>query len=115
MFMFDIPVKVKVGGLEYDVEVLDRIRDSQSPVGRCSPMDGSIEVFLGDNDDFMCQTFMHELVHALHYQMGYSGDQIFEDEHYVDGLANALYSLIKDNPGLFKEVEREEIADEIEF
>ena len=112
--MFEIPEKVKVGGLDYEVEILDRIRDSQSPVGRCSPMDGSIEILLGENEDFMCQTFLHELVHAIHYQMGYSGDQIYEDEHYVDGLANALYSLIKDNPGLFDKYEEPEEKPETE-
>lgn len=99
--MFDLPEKIKIGGAEYEVNMVDRIRDSQSPVGRFDVMDGIIEVVDADNPDFVCQTFIHELVHALHYQMGYNGDQLYEDEHYVDGLANALYALVKDNPGLF--------------
>lgn len=107
--MFDLPEKVKVGGAEYEVIMVDRIRDSQSPVGRFDVMDGTIEVVDADNADFVCQTFVHELVHALHYQMGYNGDQIYEDEHYVDGLANAIYAFLKDNPGIFaKKKEAEE-------
>ena len=105
--MFNIPEEVKVGGMNYRIEVVPIIRDSASPVGRLSPHDGLIELMDAESDDFVKQTFLHEMVHALHYQMGYNGDPVIEDEQYVDAMANALYALLTDNPGIFALPEEE--------
>lgn len=110
--MFKIPEDVQIGGAIYDVVITDKIRDSQMPVGRTCATDGVIELSLTESADFMYQTFLHELIHALHYDMGYNGDPAIEDEHYVDGMANALYALLRNNPHIFDWFEDDEEDDE---
>ena len=43
-------------------------------------------------------TFLHELIHTIFYHC-----DIEQDEHVVEALAQALYMIIKDNPGIFKD------------
>jgi len=100
----NIPNIVKVGGVLYTVKVVDEIIDSVNPVGRIIPRLGVIELRSGTSQDYMNTTFIHELIHAIHEHMGLGqtqGEGLSED--YVDGFANALYMVLKDNPKIFSE------------
>lgn len=104
--MFDIPETVKIGGTEYEVNIVPLIRDTLNPVGRLSADASLIEIVEAESESFMKQTFLHELIHGLHYQMGYNGDPDIENERYVDAMANALYALLVDNPEIFTTKEK---------
>lgn len=45
--------------------------------------------------------FIHEMVHAIYFGLGYRD----HDEKRVDELANALHSVIVDNPDVFAPAE----------
>lgn len=86
-----IPKKVKVGGLTYEVEIVDKM-DDDSCVGKTYFQDSKIRIGKA-NPDFMEQVFMHELIHTINGEIG---------ETEVEFLAMSLYQVIKDNPELFK-------------
>lgn len=99
----NIPKKIKVGGQDYSIEIADEIIDTLNPVGRMNPRRGIIELRKTADADFLNATFLHEVIHALHDHMGLSQVESNDlGEDYVDGLANALYMFIKDNPQVFK-------------
>lgn len=92
-----IPKEVKVGGKTYRVEITDRL-----DMGR---LNASAEInyidlvirIVPQHPQKMEADFLHELTHAVRYHLGYTD----QDEKEIDELAQALYMVITDNPGIF--------------
>lgn len=93
-----IPKKLKIGGKVYKVEITDKLTLGSA---NCSG-----EILYNDLVIRICpmakarmeSTFIHEMIHGLFDHLGYCE----QDEKSVDELANALYAVIMDNPGMFK-------------
>lgn len=94
----NIPKKVKIGGRTYQVETTTKLNlgnahfsaevDTCELVIRITPQ--AKQKMEGD--------FLHELIHAIYYHLGYND----HDEKKVEELASALYMVIQDNPGMFE-------------
>lgn len=94
-----IPEKLKVGGKTYAVNITDRLA--------MGTLDYSAEILYSHLEinitpqapEKMEADFLHEMVHSIFDHMGLKG----HDEQQVDGIAQALHMIIKQNPGLFAE------------
>ncbi len=92
-----IPKKVKVGAKVYDVIKTENLKLG---ILNCSAEIDYKELAIRISESTpvkMEADFMHELIHALYDNLGYSD----HDEKQVSELANALHALIEDNPGIF--------------
>lgn len=83
-----IPEKVKIGGIVYNVEVVDDLSDI---VGKLELNKQLIQIANG-KEDYMNVTFLHEVFHAMNVCL---------EETQVEFLAGSLYQIIKDNPIIF--------------
>lgn len=94
----NIPDKIKVGGKVYTVTVTNRL--DMGP-------DYSAEILYSQQEinlrpaapEAQEASLLHELFHAMLAHLGYQE----HDEKLVEGLANTLHMIAKDNPGLFSE------------
>lgn len=87
----NIPSKLKVGGLTYNVEIVDAIEDE----GCAAFIDTQILKIKIEKARYesMNHHFLHEMLHAMNSAL---------DEPTVEYLAMSLYQIIVDNPLLFK-------------
>ncbi len=98
-----IPKKIKIGGKTYTVEITSKMDLGINNV--------SAEILYNDLIIRICPQakakmeadFIHEVVHAIYFGLGYRD----HDEKRVDELANALHSVVVDNPDVFACVEAE--------
>ena len=96
-----IPEKIKIGGKTYTVEITSKMDLGINNV--------SAEILYGDliirvspqATAKMEADFIHEMVHAIYFGLGYRD----HDEKRVDELANALHSVIVDSPDVFAPAE----------
>ena len=86
-----IPKKVKVGGLSYNIEIVDDLGDA-SACGTTDYNKGLITIEKATNKEFEQQVFLHEVLHAINNEM---------PEERIEFLAMALYQFIKENPEVF--------------
>lgn len=86
-----IPKTIKVGGLTYDVEIVEKM-DDDTAVGKTYFQDLKIKIGKA-NPDFMEQVFMHELIHTINGEI---------PEMECEFLAMSLYQIVKDNPQIFE-------------
>lgn len=91
-----IPNKVKVGGVFYTVRCCEATCLNDENFGVTVPENSEI-ILLNSERQNMERTFVHEVLHALLFDLGYND----HDEETVDRLAGALYALIVDNPIIF--------------
>ena len=90
-----IPKKIKVLAREYTIEIVDSINE-QDHLGETKHSKLNIKI-KRSHPLQMEQTLLHELFHCIAGTF---------TEYEVDTLANSLHSLIKDNPGMFKELSK---------
>lgn len=99
----EIPVKVRIGSIYYDVIVEDKtiVLDSSQCKGKIDydfhkiNIDSSIQDEQGQE-----QTFLHELIHGIARERSLDFDNP-DEETIVDGLAIGLHQVIMDNPEIF--------------
>lgn len=93
-----IPRRIKVGDKQYSVDIIQsmqRARDrgriwydaGRIQIGQTSNVDGR-----KFSNDQMCDTFWHELVHAILYDMD---SRLYNDEKFVTEFAGRLAKAIK--------------------
>lgn len=88
-----IPKKVKVGGIQYKIEIKDKLEDSGSQIcGRLTMDKQLIELSKGEQD-YMLETLWHELFHAMNGEF---------QEVIIDYMAKMMFQFVKDNPDFFK-------------
>lgn len=92
-----IPNKVKVLYKEYTVEEQVNLHDEKGDLyGRIHYLPEKIFLNACASEEQKKATLIHEIVHGL--------DEMYDidlKEKQVEKLGNALYMLIKDNPGMF--------------
>lgn len=93
----NIPSEFKVGGKTYSVNQTENIYLGCDYTGECCPQDLEINIRPLKNESVKEIVFLHEMIHAIYFHLGYTD----HDEHKVEELANALHMVIMDNPGVF--------------
>lgn len=86
-----IPKTVKVGGLIYKVEIVDKM-DDDSCVAKTYFQELTIRIGKAEKD-FMEQAFIHELLHTINGEL---------KETDVEFFAMSLYQVLKDNSDIFE-------------
>lgn len=95
----NIPKTIKVGGVTYTVDYVDHLlMDTTEVFGICDIRESTIHLLSSLRPQQMEITFIHELIHAI-----LNHCDLDQDEHAVEILAQALYMVIEDNPGIFKD------------
>lgn len=94
-----IPEKVKLGGLEYDVEFTDNLKlGNLNCSAEIDYKELKIRICTDLAEKKQHHDFLHELFHAIYDFIGISE----HDEQHIDLLATALHSIITDNPEIFE-------------
>lgn len=99
----EIPSKVRIGSVDYEVTVKDKtiVLDAVQCKGKIDyeyhkiDIDSSIQDKQGQE-----QTFLHELIHGIVRERKLNLKNA-DDETIVDELATGLHQVIRDNPGIF--------------
>ena len=86
----ELPATVDILGIPYEV-VTEEMEDGED--GCISPRKQRITLREGMCEDKCAQVYLHELVHGILDQLGYS--ELYEDEHLVQGLAIGLHQALK--------------------
>lgn len=93
-----IPKKVRILYKEYDIEPQKNLHDAEGDLyGQIQYLPQKIYLNPDAPEEQQKATLVHELVHGLDEMYG-----IGLKEKQVERLGNALYMLIRDNPGLFE-------------
>lgn len=91
--MFRIPNRIKIGWKEYDVVMApSRLNSGAELYGQIDYDAGVITLRESSTPDQMRSTLIHETLHAVSEMYG-----LELEEKLVTDLANALYTVIKDN------------------
>lgn len=94
----NIPSQIKVGARVYNIIEVDECAGIQSDtVGQTDFRAHRIKLLQLESRQEMEQSLLHEIMHAIAYDMGH----IDHDEREIELLANELHRLIVDNPELF--------------
>ena len=106
--MINIPGKVRVGSIDYDVSVDEDpiIINGVQALGCCDYMDSTIKLDKSIQGDQQLEvTFLHELMHTLFNDCKIDlvnyGLEYEQMEYIVDSLAYSLHQVIRDNPEIF--------------
>jgi hypothetical protein len=86
--------KVKILGKTYSVQVVDQV-DEQDSLGECNDTLQRILVKSGQPPDQTMDTVIHEITHAIDYQM-----HLGLTERQVHCVAAGLTAVFLDNPNL---------------
>ena len=96
-----IPKKVRIGGIDYIVKFIPNPCTGNS---LCYGIFDSEKCVIELNSerelthDRLCQTFLHEILHAVAHNQGVDGD---DDERMVTAMGRGLFQVIQDNPKVF--------------
>ena len=94
----NIPSKVRVGSVDYDVELTDEtlVLNTQQSLGIIDYDNNKIRIANNiQSNQRQEQTFLHELVHAITRE--FKIDFTEDEETIVDKLAYGLHQVIRDN------------------
>lgn len=93
----NIPKKVKIGALVYDVKKEKGLSASTLQMGECNTNSTSIKLDTNYPEQVMFGTFLHEVFHAISdvYAIGL-------DERQILMLEAGFYAFYKDNPKVFE-------------
>lgn len=94
----NIPSKVRIGSIDYDVELTDEtlVLNTQQSLGIIDYDNNKIRIANNiQSEQRQEQTFLHELVHGIvhEFKIDFSADE----EDVVDRFADGLQQVIKDN------------------
>ena len=93
----NIPKQLKIGGYVYDVEITDKMDLGISNVS-AEIVYTDLKIRIAPNNPRKMEAdFIHEMIHGVLAFLGYKE----HDEKQVEEMAQALYMIIQDNPGLF--------------
>lgn len=85
-----IPRRIRVGTRMYSVDIVQSMQRSRD-LGRIWYESGTVHI-LKRKPEQMCDTFWHEMVHAILYDMGH---RLYNDEKFVTEFAGRLAKAIK--------------------
>lgn len=89
-------MKVNIGSVQYDLKMKDKIfEDGQRFRGTLEECKWLIEISKEFPKQAREQTFWHEVVHGILYEIG--EQELNADEGFVDAFAKQLYMFNKNN------------------
>ena len=88
-----LPNKIKVAGIDYQIQEVEEIDDDPSMMGCCIYQKSTIKIKSNMSDDKKEQTLVHEMLHACFNEAGFDE----QDEDVVNRLGIVLYQVLKDN------------------
>ncbi|GLY11397.1 ImmA/IrrE family metallo-endopeptidase [Pseudobacillus badius] len=88
-----LPNKVKIGGINYDVQEVRGLEAEFSHLGQILYTRGVIKVDEELSVDRKEQVFVHELLHGVFYEAGVEE----QDEDVINRAAIILHQVLKDN------------------
>jgi hypothetical protein len=94
-----IPSKVKVAGMEYEIEEIPDIEEQFDTLGKIFYTKGKIKIDKNLSKDRKEQVFVHELLHGIFWEAGFEE----QDEDMVNRVSMILYQVLKDNKLQFGE------------
>ncbi len=103
-----IPNKIKILGLDWEVTRSKAIGHASSAYGTTVHATQSINVEPDLTPFHAGQTMLHETLHAIFDSMGLGKlpDMSAKvEEQIVAGIANGLFAVMRDNPGLFEGIQ----------
>ena len=96
----NIPDKVKIGGITYNIIMTNKPDKSDKNVdGNIGYSGGEIKISNGFDEcqDYLNYVLIHEVTHGIFDHMG-----IEKNEELVEKISKGLHMVIKDNPEMFK-------------
>ncbi|MCY1363934.1 hypothetical protein D9M69_507170 [compost metagenome] len=90
-----LPKRVRVGRYWFDVEVIPPFEGSE--FGHMNIGSQMIRVCEGQRPENLANTFIHEVIHAIHWANGLLGEKS-DEEDYTVAAANGLCAFWQDNP-----------------
>lgn len=84
-----LPNRMKVAGVHYDIELVE----DDEKCGSCSYDSLILRVDPRLKVEKQQQVFVHELLHAIFYEAGYTE----QDEEMIDRVSKVLFQVLKDN------------------
>jgi hypothetical protein len=92
------PLRVRIGHRFYAVRYVETIEHEGVPCdGLCVYDCAEVLLFQGLPPDAMAEKFLHEVLHALHWELGLSDDS--DEEAFTNLVAKGLCRFHQDNPG----------------
>lgn len=88
-----IPEKIKIIGKQYSVEMVPELDEC----GLCYDTKQLIKISEDLPHDLTQDTILHEIMHAIDYQM-----HIGMKERQISAMAAGIMAVFKENPGLLK-------------
>lgn len=99
------PVYLKVGYKNYEIMRIDpRGFESNLVHGYCDHARGIIKIAEGDDPAHEAMVMLHESMHAAVDVFNIQTEDSEHEEYLVRSFANALSTMIADNPGIFMEI-----------
>ena len=96
-----LPDKIRIGYRDFQVEVWDHLNAvSANRFGECDRNLGIIRVDVVSEPQNVCNTLLHEILHAVRHQQQLENDDHEQEERVVTVMANALSQVLRDNPGI---------------
>lgn len=95
---FEIPKKVKVAGLSWDVTFDSAFCNKNGVLGATSMNNQEIILDPNVSPEMIMSTFLHELIHAINFQYGVT--KVLDDkieEIVTNAISNGLWAAIQDN------------------
>jgi len=92
------PRRVRILNLTWKVKFVDN--DIGDSLGWCDYESQTITLYAQQTKESLCDTFLHELLHALFYAMAI--DQSTDEEKLVASTSTGLCAVWKQNPEAFK-------------
>jgi hypothetical protein len=90
---------IKILGCPYDVKVVNEVdADNPDVHGHISYQNQIIKIKAIGGDYIKSVSVMHEVLHGIFFGLGHS--DISDNEVLVDGLANALVQVLRENPSV---------------
>ena len=86
---------LKIMGSNYKIEEVEQIDKWQRLLGQIDYINQTIKIDKNIPEDLKMDTLIHEIIHGVLDKLGYV--EINSDEQKVNGIANALFAVLKDN------------------
>ena len=97
-----LPKTVKVGAVNYEINIVPNFREDHNLYGQCVYADARISIAGNLPYGRTLQTFFHELTHAIINEA--SEHEINENEAFIERFSNVLTQVAVDNGWLTKGV-----------
>ena len=103
----NLPKKIRVMALDYEVTSMNDQEERASHfLGITYNDEAKMSVDIRHKPQIVAVSFLHEIIHAVVYQMGKFDLDKKKEEEVVDGIAVGLSVVMRDNPKLFPLIQK---------